>query len=177
MRSSVRSRPARARQHGAGQQVLGNAQGRKHLAAFRHLADAEIAHLVARPARNVGAAIEDASARRPVHAGDGADERGLAGAIGADNGDDGALGDVERDTVERLRVAVEDVEILDPEHHTSSAFIWLSFRDARAASGPGIQTRARSPGLDSGFALSARPGMTVELPRSIKCPPHRDTNG
>ena len=53
---------------------------------------------------------------RFVHAGDGADERGLAGAVGADNGDDGALLDVERNAVERLGVAVEHVEVFDPEH-------------------------------------------------------------
>jgi hypothetical protein len=37
----------------------------------------------------------------------------------------------------------------------------LSFRGAREASEPGIQTYILSPRLDSGFAPSARPGMTL----------------
>ena len=59
-----------------------------------------------RQSRRRGSAIAPRSCRR--HAGDGADERGLAGAVGADDGDDRALVDVERHVVERLRVAVED---------------------------------------------------------------------
>ena len=71
--------------------------------------------------RDVGAAKHDAAARRPVHAGDGADERGLAGAVGADDGDDRALVDLERDVVERLRVAVEHVEVLDVQHQSTAS--------------------------------------------------------
>ena len=56
-----------------------------------------------------------------MHAGDGADERGLAGAVGADDGDDRALGDLERDAVERLRVAVEDIEVLDRQHQATAS--------------------------------------------------------
>jgi hypothetical protein len=65
-------------------------------------------------AGDVGAAKQDAAARRPEHAGDGADQRGLAGAVGADDGDDRAFGDLERHAVERLRVAVEHVEVPRP---------------------------------------------------------------
>ena len=57
----------------------------------------------------------------PMHPGDGADQRGLARAVGADDGDDLALGDLERDAVERLRVAVEEVEIADGQHHGRAA--------------------------------------------------------
>ena len=60
-------------------------------------------------------------ARRPVHAGDGADERGLAGAVRADDGDDRPFGDLERHVVERLRVAVEDIEVLDLEHQSTAS--------------------------------------------------------
>ena len=56
-----------------------------------------------------------------MHAGERADQRRLAGAIGADDGDDGALLDVERHAVERLGVAVEHIEIFDAQHHTASA--------------------------------------------------------
>ena len=68
----------------------------KHLPALGDLADAEIADAVARPAGDVGAAEADAAARRSQHAGDGADQRGLAGAVGADDGDDRALLDLKR---------------------------------------------------------------------------------
>ena len=82
---------ARPRQHRAHFEVLGDGERREHLAAFRDLPDAEIADAVRRQAGDVGAAQHDAAARRPVHAGDGADQRGLAGAVGADDGDDRAL--------------------------------------------------------------------------------------
>ena len=102
-------------------EIFGDRERRKHLAAFRHLADAEIADFVARPAGDIEPAEIDVAARRFVHAGDGADERGLAGAVGADDGDDGALLDLERNAVERLGVAVEDVEVFDLEHHATSS--------------------------------------------------------
>ena len=76
---------------------------------------------MARPAANIQAAIEHAPARRFEHTGDGLDERGLAGAVRADNGDDRALLDLERDAVERLGVAVKDVEVLDLEDHSASS--------------------------------------------------------
>ena len=86
---------------------------REYLTTFGHLANAKIADLVARPTGNIGAAIEDAPARGLVHPGNGADQRGFAGAVGADDGDDRALLDLERDAVERLRVAVEHIEVFD----------------------------------------------------------------
>src|SRR5665647_3555499 len=111
------ARGARARQHGAHGQIFGDRQRRENLAAFGDLADAEIADLVARPAGNIQAAEIYAPARRPVHAGDGADQRGLAGAVGTDNGDNRALLDLEANAVERLGVAVKHVEVLDFKHH------------------------------------------------------------
>ncbi len=76
---------------------------------------------MARPARDVVAAKDDPPARRAVHARDGADERGLARAVGADDRDDRPFVDLERDAVERLRVAVKDVEALDREHQASAS--------------------------------------------------------
>jgi hypothetical protein len=111
----------RARQHRAHVEVFGDSQCGKHLAALRHLPDAEIAHLVARQPRNVAAAVADRTARRAVHARDGADQRGLAGAVRADDRDDRPLLHLERYAVERLGVAVEHVDVLDAEHHSASA--------------------------------------------------------
>jgi hypothetical protein len=62
---------------------------------------------------------------RLLDAGDGADQRTLARAVGADDGHDLALGDLERHAGQRLGVAVEEVEVLDLEkgaHHAGSAF-------------------------------------------------------
>ena len=112
---------AGARQHGAHPQVLGDRERGENLAPFRHLAEAKLADLVARPAGNVLPAIEDTAARGLEHAGDGADERGLAGAVGADDGRDRALLDCERDAVERLGVAVEDVEVFDRQHYSTAS--------------------------------------------------------
>ena len=49
------------------------------------------------------------------------DQRGLARAVGADDGDDRALFDVERHAVERLDVAIKHVEVFDLQHQTASA--------------------------------------------------------
>ncbi len=73
------------------------------------------------PAGDIGAAIENAAAGRLQHAGDGADQRGLAGAIGTDDGDDRAFLDLERDAIERLGIAVEDVEVLDFQHQETAS--------------------------------------------------------
>ena len=76
---------------------------------------------MARPTGDVGAPEDDAAARRAMHAGDGADQRRLAGAVGAHDGDDAARLDVEGDAIERLRVAVEDIEGLDVEHQCTAS--------------------------------------------------------
>jgi hypothetical protein len=101
-------------------EVLGHRERRKHLAPLGHLAEAEVANAMARPARNVHAAENDAAAQLRPHPGERADQRRLAGAVGADDGDDGALLDLERYAVERLDVAVEHIEVFDAQHHTAS---------------------------------------------------------
>ena len=73
------------------------------------------------PSRYVRAPIKDAAARRLVHSGDGADERALARAVRSDNRDDRSLLDLERDVIERLRVAVKHVEIFDAEHQPTAS--------------------------------------------------------
>ena len=73
------------------------------------------------PAGDVGAAELDASARRPMHAADGADERGLAGAVRPDDGDDRAFADFQRHVIERLRVAMKYIEVLDAQHQSTAS--------------------------------------------------------
>ena len=112
---------ARPRQHRAHLEILQYGERRKHLAAFGHLADAEIADPVRFQSADAFVAQHDAALRRAQHAGDGADERGLAGAVGADDRDDRALRDFNRHAVERADVAVGHFKVLNGEHHTASA--------------------------------------------------------
>src|SRR5262249_29255806 len=108
----------RTRQHGANLEVLHHRERREHLSAFGDLPDAEVADPIAFPARDVRAAKLDAPARGAMHPGNGADERGLAGAVRPDDGHDRALLDLERNVLERLGVAVMDIEILDAQHQS-----------------------------------------------------------
>ena len=79
------------------------------------MADARLAHAMGRPARDVDAVEAQRAARRLLDAVDGADQRALARAVGADNGHDLAGGDLERHSAERLRIAVVEVEAVDLE--------------------------------------------------------------
>src|SRR6185369_6087074 len=110
---------APAREIRADFEVLVDGQGREDLTPFGDLADAEIAHLVARPAGDVGALERDAARARPLDAGYRADQRRLAGAVGADDGDDLLLLDLDRHAVERLSVAVVKMDVLRGEDHTA----------------------------------------------------------
>jgi hypothetical protein len=76
---------------------------------------------VARQAGDVAAPEADGPGARALDAGDGADQARLAGAVGPDDGDKLALLHHERDAVQRLRVAVEEIETLHLEDHTASS--------------------------------------------------------
>ena len=76
---------------------------------------------MALPTADIGVAEHDPPARGAMHAGDGANEGGLAGAIGADDGDDRPLADLKRHIVERLGVAMEDIEVLDAQHQSTAS--------------------------------------------------------
>ena len=112
---------ARARQERTDLEVLLDRERREDLAPLGDLADTEVADPVARLAGDVGAAEADASGPRPLHAGDGADQAGLAGAVGADDGDQLAAAHLQRDAVQRLGVAVEEVQPVNLEDHTASS--------------------------------------------------------
>jgi hypothetical protein len=76
---------------------------------------------VAFPSSDIGIVKRDASARRAMHPGNSANERGLACAVRPDNGNDRSFVDLERHVVERLSVAVEHVEVLDPQHQSTAS--------------------------------------------------------
>src|SRR5262249_54008343 len=101
-------------------EVFLDRQGGKHLAAFGDLANADVAHTVAWPAGNVKATKRDVAPRGTLHARDGADERGLAGAVRPNDGDDLARRYVKCNPVERLRIAVKDIEVGHVEHHPTA---------------------------------------------------------
>ena len=75
---------------------------------------------MARPARNIRAAKRNAPARLRQHSGKRADQSRFAGAVGADDGDDGALLNFQRYRIERLDIAVEHIEVFDAQDHIAS---------------------------------------------------------
>ena len=58
-------------------------------------------------------ACEGGGALERQHAHDGVQQRGLAGAVGADDGDDLVVGDLERHRAHRLDLAVGDMDVTD----------------------------------------------------------------
>src|SRR6516162_9271267 len=105
---------ARPRQQSANFEVLFHCERWEDLAALRHLPDAEIADPVAGPAEDVFAAKQNTALRRAI-------KRCFASSIGADDGNDGALFDVERYAVERLHIVIKHIESFDTQHQTGSA--------------------------------------------------------
>src|SRR6185437_1322764 len=109
---------------------------------LRYLHDAERGdevrgHLVQRLAFEA-----DLAAPRMQEAADRAQRRRLAGAVGADQGDDLLLLDGERDAFQRLDVVVEDVDVVDLElgHRGSCA----AFRYCRLWPADGAAAARRS---------------------------------
>ena len=68
------------------------------------------------------ARIKEGERFGPLQAGHGAQERGLARAVGADEGDDLPLVDVEGDVAQREPLAVGHVEVADPQHSSSPRY-------------------------------------------------------
>src|SRR4029077_15546132 len=105
---ALRFGPRQQRSH---REIFCDRQGWENLPPFSDLTNSEVADAIAWPAADVDVAVTNASRCRPMNTCDRADERRFAGAICADDGDDRTFIDVERDAVERLCVAMEDVEV------------------------------------------------------------------
>ncbi len=86
---------------------------------IRDRGDAAREHRVGTVPGDVFASEGDAAGGRRHQAGDGAQERGLAGAIGADQAGDLARRDREADVPEDAHVAVAGAEMLDGEQRLS----------------------------------------------------------
>ena len=119
-------------------EVLGDGERREHALAAGHLDDAERGDLVGRGVGDVAAVEDDGAAIGRDDAGDRLQERGLAGAVGAEQGDDLALVDLEVDAEEHLHVAVGHVEARGRAAASSLARLALA-----AASRPGRRSRSR----------------------------------
>ena len=91
-------------------QVLADRQRSEHALAARHLADAQRGDLVGRRVGDVAAVEHDRTAVRLDHTADRLQQRALAGAVGAEQGDDLAFFDVDVDTEQHLPAVVSGVD-------------------------------------------------------------------
>ena len=97
-------------------QVLHHRQVRKDPAPLGAHGDAGRDDLVDGLAQQLLAVPEDGPGAGLHQAGDGAQGGGLAGAVGADQRDDLAVGHLQRDAPEGLDAAVADMEVFDFKH-------------------------------------------------------------
>src|SRR5688572_22753259 len=93
--------------------MLVNRKRGPHAAPLRHVADAFVRDGVRRQAEDLLAVELHAAARRYEPC-DGVAQRGLAHAVSANDCDDAFL-EGERNALQRVRAAVEDVEVLNFE--------------------------------------------------------------
>ena len=106
-RAGMRARRAdiAAVQQRADDDIVLDAQGRERPHDLKGAGDAAPAHRVGRkPGRSLAGEGDRAFARRQ-RAGDHVEQRGLAGAVRSDDGEDRALGHLEADTVDRDQAA------------------------------------------------------------------------
>ena len=99
-------------QEGAGAQILLDRQVGKYAAAFGHMRDAERHDLLRRKPVDALAGEDDLAPAEPHKARDRPQGGALAGAVGADDGDDAAVGHVHVDAFERGDLVVVDVDDL-----------------------------------------------------------------
>ena len=102
-------------QEGAHAQVFVHRETAENASTFGNLHNALGDHVVRRHVVDVLVAEGDGALRRGQDAGDGVEGGGLARPIGADQGDDLVLVHVQGDALQRVDLAVEDVEIVDFE--------------------------------------------------------------
>ncbi len=100
---------------GRGAQVLLDAQVGEDPLAAGDLGDAEAGDLVGRQVGDVAAVEDDGAAVGLDHAADGPQQRRLARPVGADQGDDLALADLDLDVGEHGDAVVADAELADGE--------------------------------------------------------------
>ena len=100
---------------GGGLQVLADGECREHAAPAGHLGDAEARGGVGVGVGDVSAVEDDGAPDGIEQAADGAQQRGLAGPIGAEQGHDLALLEFQVDTEQHLHLVVGDIELVQRE--------------------------------------------------------------
>src|SRR5262249_53299085 len=100
----------------AGLEVLLDREQREDLTTLRHQADATPRPLVGRQGRYVLAVERDRPGSNRLQAADGAQQAGLADAVAAEKAGHFADRGGERHRAQRLRGAVEEIDVLDGEH-------------------------------------------------------------
>src|SRR5882672_8547216 len=148
-------RPARAFARGD-REVLARGEVRKNPASLRHQGDAQARDAVRGEAGDVAPLVADFARARRREAGDRAQRGGFSGAIAAEEGDDLAFGEIQRQPVQDMAEAVERIDALDLEDHAAtppkyarrtSGFFWISAGEPCAIRLPKCITEMRSETL------------------------------
>ena len=114
--SEVAGRPL----HAAKDEVVVDAEPTEDAAALGAVRDAQAHDAVRGGARHVDAVVADGPGRRAHEAGDGAQQRRLAGTVGADDRDGLAGADLDGYPVEHTDGAVARVEVDDLKHRATA---------------------------------------------------------
>ena len=110
-----------AHEVGAHFEIFEDAEVGEHHAAFGHMGEAASDNFMGRQASDVFAFVQDFAGLGFEQAGDGLEGGGLAGAVGADEGDDAAGRDGQGDAVQRVDGTVTDRQIVDLEQRRNQA--------------------------------------------------------
>src|SRR5690606_4507325 len=124
-----------AGEEAAHHQVLGHRQVLEDPAPFRRDGDAAAHDVVGVLVRDVLALERDGALARARVAADRHQQRGLAGAVGADQGDDLALVDLDRYAIERLDGAIVGMDVVQLQHHSSPRYALMTRSSLRTCSG------------------------------------------
>ena len=114
---------------GADPDIFFNGEVFEDPASFRHHHGAEFDHLCSQDIGDVASVkpdmpIADKAVFRLEQAADGPQGRGLAGAVGAQQGDDAALGYIQADTAQHLdNIVVDHFDVVDFEQPCRIVFI------------------------------------------------------
>ena len=134
----------------------------EHVLEHRHLPeepdvlerarDAEVGDLPRREAVDALAAERDGALRRRVHAGDAVEHRGLAGAVGSDEPEDGALGHVEADAADGAQAAEDHLDARQGQRRAHAA----AFREGSSRRRSSSRLPRRPCGRASISTISSR---------------------
>ena len=140
----ARDRPAALASSPRQPQMLVDRQRRPDASALRHVADAEIDNVVGRQPQEIDAGGTDSATGRRHQPHDRVAERGLAHAVAADDGEH-ALIERERYALQRMGVAVVDLQVSHRERRPGGSMHGGLSHDARPDRYAARRGRAESP--------------------------------